>query len=360
MVLNSDILGLRFVAPDGKVKLLRPLMSRLLELAEDLLSSTGVRTGSEDPGERLAEWRRSLEEAERIDQIAALGERVVVLCLDAIEHDRRERAATSVELSKMIGLVRDTMASLAGEETVYSAQLTNSATRLEALNDIADVQQLKARLLLEVNELKALATEREARWRAKVADFEERLHVLKEQLSETHTQAMFDPLTGVANRRGIEARFGELRACARHVVLALVDLDGFKSLNDTLGHLVGDEVLTAIARGLRDSVRSVDTVGRLGGDEFVVLMANVTLLQAEPRLRSIMDTVATSVAVVATGAVQNIPPVSASCGVAELSTGDTLASLLKRADEALYHAKRMGKGRVVAREAPFTRDMRAR
>jgi diguanylate cyclase (GGDEF)-like protein len=132
----------------------------------------------------------------------------------------------------------------------------------------------------------------------------------------------------------------------------MFDLDDFTAINDTGGHAAGDAVLQAVAQTLKTSVRKHDLVARIGGDEFALIGSSVTLRDAEPRIRSIVATLAT----VPTG-LQEPARVSVSCGLAEYCAGDTLESLQRRADQALYDAKRHGKNRVVVKSPPFIRDL---
>jgi len=151
-------------------------------------------------------------------------------------------------------------------------------------------------------------------------------------------QARFDALTGLANRYELEERLTQalqLRDGGR-VALLVADLDGFKPINDSYGHGVGDEVLAAVARRLRSCVRDSDTVARLGGDEFVVLTRVSGLdctgpaeLAARIR-RSLRDPVQTS---------EGVLTVGASLGVAVAELGSDASDLLRRADRAMYRVK---------------------
>jgi diguanylate cyclase (GGDEF)-like protein len=159
-------------------------------------------------------------------------------------------------------------------------------------------------------------------------------------------QALHDILTGLPNRALLLDRIEH--AIARQerepsgVAVLFVDLDNFKSINDTLGHAAGDEYLKAVAGRLTAALRSSDTVGRLGGDEFVVLVEEPGLLGG-PELvaQRIMDVFAEPIHVsgVAT-------PVSCSIGIA-LSRGEGAESLLQDADVAMYRAKADGRKRYV-------------
>ncbi len=169
-------------------------------------------------------------------------------------------------------------------------------------------------------------------------------------------QAMVDPLTAVANRRGFDRALEiELERSARRghpCALVIVDLDDFKQVNDRHGHAVGDEVLVTLADRLRDSVRSADTVARLGGEEFALLLPETDLsgaIAVAERAR-----IAFSLNGVRLKGGEKLV-VTASFGVADFPTSPDESALLSDADKALYSAKRLGKDRVV----PVTRAVEA-
>jgi diguanylate cyclase (GGDEF)-like protein len=167
--------------------------------------------------------------------------------------------------------------------------------------------------------------------------------------AELRRLASIDELTGVANRRWFTAMASrELERCRRfnhQLALLMIDIDHFKRVNDTHGHAVGDEVLKAFTRVLEGNLRSVDLLGRLGGEEFAVVLPesdhNAAAHTAE-RLRAAVEGL-------------DFPfedgsglRITTSVGIAILSTaGETLDSLLARADSALYAAKGEGRNRVV-------------
>ncbi|MEM8921884.1 MAG: diguanylate cyclase [Actinomycetota bacterium] len=151
-------------------------------------------------------------------------------------------------------------------------------------------------------------------------------------------QADTDHLTGLLNRRALEQQVTELLGLAWVVV---IDLDGFKEINDTLGHHTGDEVLIGVARLLTSSVRSDDLVCRAGGDEFIIAMTGswVEVTETAERVqRRLEETITTSAGEIGVGA---------SIGVVAIEETDTFDRALRRADKAMYDAKRAGKGRVV-------------
>lgn len=166
-------------------------------------------------------------------------------------------------------------------------------------------------------------------------------------LQRLHHQAEHDPLTGLPTLRLVE-RFGlaglaDARRRGAPVVVLFVDLDGFRSVNDQLGHSAGDRLLVQAANRLRTVVRGADTVGRVGGDEFAVVLTQVGHLAgaqavAERIVRSLAEPFALDGVTVTVGA---------SVGVALSTLEDlSLAGPLARADAAMERAKRAGRGRV--------------
>ena len=165
-------------------------------------------------------------------------------------------------------------------------------------------------------------------------------------------QATHDALTGLVNRREFERRLEEAiesghRGDGQHV-LCYLDLDRFKLVNDTSGHLAGDSMLREVAKLLRDAVRDSDTVGRLGGDEFGILLVGCPLEKA----RQIADDVTRAVGDHRFVWRDKIFNIGASIGLVEISReSGTLEELLAAADTACYVAKRQGTGRVVVYSA---------
>jgi diguanylate cyclase (GGDEF)-like protein/PAS domain S-box-containing protein len=158
----------------------------------------------------------------------------------------------------------------------------------------------------------------------------------------TH-QATHDPLTSLANRKLFEELL--VRAVYRGdrsrspVAVLYVDLDGFKEINDAFGHQAGDRVLAETARRLESVVRPGDVVARLGGDEFAVLCENLTnVADAEKIASRIVEVVVRGIPVAS-----GVAAVSASVGVAVATSGEGAASVVERADQAMYEMKHSGK-----------------
>jgi diguanylate cyclase (GGDEF)-like protein len=166
---------------------------------------------------------------------------------------------------------------------------------------------------------------------------------------ELTRQALRDPLTGLLNRAGLDAALDaaltRARADRTRLALLFLDLDGFKSVNDTHGHAVGDEVLRTTAEVIMQSVRPTDVVARLGGDEFVVVLEDVAAGEAGAVAQRIHDLVSPP-----DPGPRSVPAVAASIGVAEVDGTEAPdpAELLTRADRAMYRSKWAGGARSTA------------
>lgn len=178
----------------------------------------------------------------------------------------------------------------------------------------------------------------------RILDLQNGLIAAREEL---RFRATHDELTGLANRRVILEAIS--REHARHLRdggsfgIILIDLDHFKNINDTHGHLAGDAVLKEAARRMTNSVRPYDTVGRYGGEEFLVLVPSCDPEGAMKLAERIRESLHAQPIVADVGPVH----ITASCGVAASSSANPLdpQNLLRLADEALYRAKEQGRNR---------------
>jgi two-component system cell cycle response regulator len=176
---------------------------------------------------------------------------------------------------------------------------------------------------------------------------------LRESVRDSIAFSVTDPLTGLFNRRYLDNHIEKLafRSRERETPLSLlvIDIDRFKSINDTYGHDAGDRVLTEFSRRMREVTRKADLVCRVGGEEFVIVLPDTTLKKAglvAERLRECVG-----------GEPYAIRPqeaplkVTASIGLSQLRKGEQVSDLIKRADAAMLAAKNSGRNRVKAEAA---------
>lgn len=176
---------------------------------------------------------------------------------------------------------------------------------------------------------------------------EKRLSIISDLHDLLREQAFRDPLTGLFNRRYLDEYFvRELARTEREgnsLTLALIDLDHFKRLNDTYGHLVGDDVLKAVAGFFMENLRSIDAVFRIGGEEFLVIMSTSKGCEAEARLQKLCDDLSSTPLLTRAGNHH----ITLSAGLSRApQQGKTLDELIHKADAALYAAKHGGRNRV--------------
>lgn len=178
----------------------------------------------------------------------------------------------------------------------------------------------------------------------------QRARVAQEQAHASAARAEYlantDPLTGLANRRPLAAELERVAVPGGPpYCVAIADLDWFKELNDTFGHACGDRVLATLGRMLRSRVRMTDLVGRWGGEEFIFVLPLTTLHEAEVLVERIRGELAGLVV----DCTHHVHVVTASFGIADGGGETTASRVLRRADDAMYDAKRAGRNTVRVR-----------
>jgi diguanylate cyclase (GGDEF)-like protein len=298
---------------------LKPVFERADALIDALLPTVEPEPRRVALASRRDTFRDTLVAATTPEQLAALTPSCVELCADALRTLAAQQQDGTAELRRLVALLRETVTAFAGEGDGVSADMMH---------------------------------ERRVRSEQTVRGLETQIMALERQVADLRDSASTDPLTGVANRRRFDEALRHATASGSPLAVAMLDLDGFKRINDTGGHAAGDAILRAVANALTGALRQTDLVARLGGDEFALLLSNISLRQADARLRAIVSMIGG----LPTGLMAH-PHVTASCGLVEYCAGDTPESVVRRADLALYEAKRQGKHRVVVQSPPLIRDL---
>jgi diguanylate cyclase (GGDEF)-like protein len=155
--------------------------------------------------------------------------------------------------------------------------------------------------------------------------------------------ATTDPLTGLVNRIRLDEKLAEChqfyQRTGRHFSVIIIDLDYFKRVNDTYGHLIGDKTLVKLSKLLSDNIRSIDMVGRWGGEEFMIICPETTSeggKQLAEKIQSVIERYD----------FPHIHTMTCSFGISESREGDRIENVVGRADSALYRAKEEGRNRV--------------
>jgi diguanylate cyclase len=293
------------------------------------------------------EDRRALTD----DEVYEMYDRFIVSRdMQAMEHLQQQ-------LRTLIADVAQTTATAGDDTGRFARSLEDTQTRLRAASTLDQVSAVARELLSETRRVQTAAHFASERLQAKAKEVGQ----LTQQLREAQNEALLDPLTGLNNRRGFMRcvqDFLDSERTLSGVALLLVDIDSFKELNDTFGHVLGDTVIRAIASTLQTNIKGRDRAARFGGDEFAVFLPQ-TATKGGPAVLAEQIRAAVAAGYIQTGEGGPIKGrVTLSIGVAVADAQDTLETLLTRADAALYQAKREGRNRtcVAPTRSPVVAD----
>jgi len=264
------------------------------------------------------------------------------------EREREYLDHRDAELRRIIRVLSDGLAGVSQGAASYHRRLLDNGSRLEAASRLADLVKMRAAITTEVQGLRTAVAERQAEEISANKALQREIEQLREHVARAENEARTDPLTGAANRGAFDeelARRCELAGAGRETfALVFADIDHFKQINDTYGHPVGDRVLTAFVEFLRARVRRTDMIARCGGEEFGVILPGATLRPAMRKARKLIEELARC-----DWAIDGTTKLrfTASMGVAAWHDGEDAATLIERADRALYRAKHEGRNRVV-------------
>lgn len=172
---------------------------------------------------------------------------------------------------------------------------------------------------------------------------------LQQELESARREALIDPLTGIYNRRGFEiqmqAMLAESSAADKGLCMLMLDIDHFKNINDSYGHLFGDRVICALANTLKSKIKGQDSVARLGGEEFAVLLPETTLQGAS----AVAEHIRTSIErgrIRRPNSQEQMGGITVSIGIADYRSDISPVEWMDRADKALYISKENGRNRI--------------
>jgi len=253
-------------------------------------------------------------------------------------------------LKGMLATFIDRLGALTESTGGFGAKVEDYARQIRETDDLVQLDRLLRELMQETRVMQAdvlRSRDELIETRRKVQDYEDRIRKLEAELSQVSGKIREDQLTQALNRRGLEETYDvELARCARKslpLCVALLDIDNFKQLNDRYGHKAGDDALVHLVAVVRDTLRPSDSVARIGGEEFVILLPEAGIDEAAGIMRRVQRSLTRRFFL----ANNERLLITFSAGVALHDGSESRDSVIARADQALYEAKRTGKNRVV-------------
>ncbi len=252
----------------------------------------------------------------------------------------------SERMHARINAVHDAIDSAMTTANAYSGSLQSASGDLSRNISAVAMKALSEKLLAETRQMQETNRSLEQKLQASRDD----IATLQRDLDDVRRESLLDPLTKIANRKSFDDELDLAIADASNsgepLTLMLVDIDHFKSFNDTFGHQTGDQVLRLVAMTLKSHVRDKDLVARYGGEEFVVILPNTDIAGATVVADKIRRAIQAK-ELLKRSTNEKLGRITASFGIAAFRAADVAASLIDRADRCLYAAKHAGRNRVI-------------
>ncbi|MBM3491136.1 MAG: GGDEF domain-containing protein [Alphaproteobacteria bacterium] len=264
---------------------------------------------------------------------------------------RSHRALSAIgdataRVEKTIGTVTETLSDSGHRVSKYGCNLTDFVRAAEGASP-TDLQRLAGDILAETQQMASESEQLQERLVAAGSEIQR----LRHDLDEVRREALTDGLTGLANRKAFDLALAQqVSHCLESgepFALLMLDIDHFKQFNDSFGHQLGDGVLRLVGRTLLDSVKGRDHPARYGGEEFAVILRATALQGALAVAEQIRHAIAQK-KIVRRATNEELGRLTISIGCAQYRLGEPIRELIRRADHALYAAKRLGRNRVAA------------
>ncbi len=325
-----------------QMELVKMYVVDLIHHLSEGTESTDIRIITESTLDRLEREPSSLFQPE-------IFRRIQDIILEKEKEIEIERSRLREQLKKVLKSIISTISSISDSENIIIGHLNEHLSDIETVLSLDNLEEITEKLTQLSARLKETIrkTQRELRkTKEELTKNAKLVEHLKEELDKYKEMAIIDELTGIFNRRGIlDLLRREVARSERFnlpLSIAMVDVDDFKRINDTFGHVTGDKVLKAVALIMKSAIRRIDMLGRYGGEEFLIIFPNTPKDNARVAAEKLRKEVESHKFKYRDQEFR----VTISLGVAEYTYGDSVEVLISKADEALYKAKRAGKNRV--------------
>ena len=254
------------------------------------------------------------------------------------------------ELKDIINILTSAVVNFDTENQEYNQKILDQSERIEKITHLDDIKKIKQELIQEIEQMRETVRKKQSRDNKQIEVLSEKVQTLNVELKKVRTESVIDGLTGIFNRKAFDEFITEMvqknTVTSFPFALLMLDIDNFKSINDNYGHSIGDRVIMATTNKCSQSIRGDDYFARYGGEEFAIILPGASLKNAAKKAKVICEAVAST-----SYFLDDLPgnptlSVTVSIGVSTYHKADTVFSVIKRADSALYNAKRNGKNCV--------------
>lgn len=314
--------------------------------------------GFKDRIDQLAERLQLEETTKRLRNIFE-GHKDAILSY--INREKEYFEEKDVEFKNIIDILSKGIASLNVENQKFNSRIYEKSLQLEKITHLDDIRKIKEELNLEVNQIKQFVQQKKEQDDKQFETLYREAQHLKIDLEKAKKDSLTDGLTGVFNRLAFDSYIKTLierNDIKRYPFsLLMLDIDNFKYINDIYGHRVGDRVLMALVHECKCLIRKDDFMARYGGEEFAIILPDAPLRAAVKKARMVCKAIGAKAYTADDLRPGENLSFTVSIGVSTYQEKDTVASMIDRADKALYLAKHRGKNQVISeRKVSATQD----
>ncbi len=285
----------------------------------------------------------------KLESIFGKHKKIIFSYIERLKKYLKDRES---EFKGIIDILTEAMSTADADNNVFNQKIYEQSDKIEKISLLDDIKKIKVAIKKEVEEVRKTLKEKQLNDREHLSKLSKQVNSLNVELKKAKKDSLTDGLTGVYNRLGFDRKMKSLveRNSVTNAPFALLlfDIDNFKKINDTYGHLIGDRVILAITQKASELTRSDDFVARFGGDEFAVIMTGASLKNAAKKAKQLSKSISGTRYALDSENESSELAFSISIGVSAFRKGDTVVSVTDRADKGLYSAKHAGKACVVS------------
>lgn len=282
------------------------------------------------------------------DGLAPSTDMAATLYEEFLKSDVNDRITdVSERMNASINAVNDAIGTALTSAATFSGSLETASEGLQHAESPTMLRALAEHLLGETRSMQDTNSALEHQLQASRDD----IQALQQDLDHARRESMLDPLTKIANRKsfddGLDAAIAAATGGSDPLCLMMIDIDHFKTFNDTYGHQTGDQVLRLVAMLLKSNIKGKDLAARYGGEEFIAILPSTDVEGAVIAAENIRRAIQAK-ELLKRSTNEKLGRITASFGVAAFHPADTATSLIERADRCLYAAKHAGRNRVIS------------